>query len=110
MENTYYKCTKCGRPLDYPNCPDCEYNIGPGDIKVDIKVNDKEDNVNNPKHYNSHPSGVKCIEIVEWMSFNLGTAMTYIWRCNDKYDDPIEDLQKAIWYLNREITKVRGIK
>jgi len=60
------------------------------------------DPVNNPKHYNSHPSGVECITITEHMGFNLGNAMKYIWRADEK-NDAIEDLQKARWYIEREL-------
>jgi hypothetical protein len=62
------------------------------------------DNVNNPKHYTNHPSGVECIEITEHMCFNLGNAMKYIWRCDLKHDD-IEDLKKAEFYIKREIKR-----
>lgn len=63
-----------------------------------------EDKVNNPLHYTSHPSGIQCIQITEHMSFNLGNALKYIWRCDLKHD-AIEDLHKARWYLDREIQK-----
>lgn len=62
------------------------------------------DSVNNPKHYTSHPSGVECIQITEHMGFNLGNAMKYIWRADLK-SDAIEDLEKAKWYLTREIER-----
>lgn len=62
------------------------------------------DPVNHPKHYTSHPSGVECITVTEHMGFNLGNAVTYIWRCDLKNDE-IEDLKKAAWYIQREITK-----
>lgn len=61
-----------------------------------------EDAVNNPKHYTSHPSGIECIDVTRHMSFNLGNATKYIWRCDLK-KDAIEDLRKAIFYLNDEI-------
>jgi phytoene/squalene synthetase len=38
------------------------------------------------------------------MSFNLGNALKYIWRCDLK-KDAVEDLRKARWYLDREIAK-----
>lgn len=60
------------------------------------------DNVNHPKHYTSHPSGVECIEIAKHMSFCLGNAMKYIFRCDHK--NGIEDLEKAVWYLQCEIS------
>jgi hypothetical protein len=62
------------------------------------------DNVNHPKHYTSHPSGIECIEIARHMGFNLGNAVKYIWRADLKAD-AIEDLKKAIWYIQDEITK-----
>ena len=62
------------------------------------------DPVNHPKHYTDHPSGIECIQITEHMSFNLGNALKYIWRCDLKAD-AIEDLKKAKWYLEREIAK-----
>ncbi|WP_342152396.1 DUF3310 domain-containing protein [Methylorubrum sp. SB2] len=66
------------------------------------------DAVNNPKHYTSHPSGVEAITVCEHMGFNLGNAMKYIWRAGIKTDDPVEDLEKARWYLNREIERRRA--
>lgn len=62
------------------------------------------DPINNPKHYTSHPSGVKCIQVTEHMSFNLGNAIKYLWRADEK-GAPLEDLKKAAWYINREIQK-----
>jgi hypothetical protein len=67
-----------------------------------LQIVDKIDNVNNPSHYTSHPSGIECIDVTRHMSFNLGNATKYIWRCDLK-KDAIEDLQKAIFYLNDEI-------
>lgn len=63
-----------------------------------------QDNIDHPKHYNSHPSGVECITIVEHMFFNLGNAIKYIWRADEKGSD-IEDLKKALWYISREIDR-----
>lgn len=60
--------------------------------------------VEHPPHYKSHPSGVECIQVTEHMSFNLGNAVKYIWRCDLKRD-AIEDLRKAAWYINREIER-----
>ncbi len=62
------------------------------------------DPVNNPTHYTSHPSGIECIDVTRHMSFNLGNAVKYIWRCDLK-KDAIEDLEKAVFYLNDEIEK-----
>lgn len=60
------------------------------------------DMVNHPPHYTGHPSGVECIQITEHMGFCIGNAVKYLWRADLKGAD-IEDLQKARWYLDREI-------
>lgn len=62
--------------------------------------------VNHPKHYNAHPSGVECIDIVEHFDFNVGNAMKYLWRAGHKNPDPLEDLKKAQWYVTREIERL----
>ncbi len=62
------------------------------------------DMVNHPPHYTSHPSGVECIQITEHMGFCLGNAMKYIWRADLKAD-AVEDLEKAKWYLERELAR-----
>lgn len=67
------------------------------------------DNVNRPKHYMSHPSGVECIQITEHLNFNLGSAVKYIWRHGLKENDSADrltDLRKAAWYINREIERL----
>jgi hypothetical protein len=69
----------------------------------------KGDPVNHPLHYKSHPSGVECVQITEHMNFCLGNAVKYIWRSGLKSKDPIKDLQKAIWYLNREIERLSSV-
>lgn len=64
----------------------------------------KVDPVNHPPHYTAHPSGIECIQITEHMGFCLGNAVKYIWRADLK-NDAIEDLRKAVWYIEREIAK-----
>lgn len=65
------------------------------------------DMVNHPSHYTSHASGVECIDVAEHMNFCLGNAVKYIWRSGLK-GDPIEDLRKARFYLDREINRLDG--
>jgi hypothetical protein len=71
-------------------------------LPVFAEVND--DPVNHPKHYNSHPSGIECIQIIEHMSFNVGNAIKYLWRADEK-GAPIQDLEKAKWHIEREIQR-----
>ena len=82
-------------------------------LKCFIDRKDKEqktDNVNHPKHYTNDPSGVECIQIARHRCFNIGNAIKYLWRAGRKDDarltkkeKTIEDLQKAIFYIQDEI-------
>ncbi len=63
----------------------------------------EHDPVNHPKHYTNHPSGIECIQITRHMGFNLGNVIKYVWRADTK--NGVEDLEKAIWYLQDEIKK-----
>lgn len=63
----------------------------------------KKEAVNHPDHYNANPSGVECIDVVEHMPFNVGNAVKYLWRAEEKDPSKIqEEYDKAIWYINRE--------
>lgn len=65
------------------------------------------DAVNHPKHYNSHPAGIECITVVEHFPFNVGNAIKYCWRVGlQDGADPIEDLRRAQWYIEREIARL----
>ena len=72
----------------------------------------KEDKVNHPSHYNwlKKLAGVEVIDITRHLDFDLGNAIKYILRAGRKteegYDDKaktIEDLKKAVWYINDKI-------
>jgi len=67
---------------------------------------DEVDMVNHPPHYTSHPSGAECIDIIEHLPANVANAVKYCWRCDDKHESPLEDLNKARWYINREIERI----
>lgn len=60
--------------------------------------------VNHPEHYNQNGSGIECIDVAEHFNFNLGNAIKYIWRCDEK-EKPIEDLEKAVFCIQREIER-----
>jgi len=81
-------------------CPWCGKKLK--EVGKDLKTDD----VNHPEHYNKHPSGVECIDIIEHMAFNPGTAVKYIWRAGLKDADVIKDLRKAEWYIKREIERI----
>ena len=72
----------------------------------DILATLKQDSVNHPAHYES--GKYECIDVMTeaigleaTKGFCLCNAFKYIYRCNKKHDAPIEDVQKAIWYLQK---------
>lgn len=67
----------------------------------------ENDPVNHPSHYTGHPAGIECIDVIEANTFyNLAAAMKYIWRVSwGSKDDDIQDLEKAAWYIRREIDR-----
>lgn len=70
-------------------------------LKIPVKGHDE---VNYPKHYTSHHTGIECIELTECMNFNTGNAFKYLWRAGLKND--IEtDIKKARFYLERELAR-----
>lgn len=73
-------------------------------LREKIRGKDTVDMVNHPPHYTAHASGVECIQITEHMNFCLGNAVKYIWRADLK-GSGVEDLKKAVWYLQREIAR-----
>lgn len=52
----------------------------------------------NPNHYKNRAH--ECIEFTHYLNFNLGNAFKYIWRHKEK--NGREDLEKAVWYLERQ--------
>ena len=104
------KCLRCDAPCELAMfyCESClTEHVKREDVpdpNHDRAPNPVYDPVNHPKHYTSHPSGVECIQITEHMSFNLGNALKYLWRADEK-GTPITDLEKAVWYISREIAK-----
>src|SRR5699024_6602038 len=62
-----------------------------------------KEEVNHPSHYMDE-SGVECIDIIEYMKFSSGNAFKYIYRAGKKYET-IQDLEKAIFYLNHAAKK-----
>lgn len=66
-----------------------------------------EDDVNHPSHYTAY-KGLEIIQLTEQMNFCRGNAVKYIARAGLKNpDDEIKDLEKAKWYIQREIERVK---
>jgi hypothetical protein len=62
------------------------------------------DPVNHPAHYQPAP-GVEVIDLTETLPFNRGNVIKYVARAHAKGSE-LEDLQKALWYLQREIRRI----
>jgi hypothetical protein len=63
-----------------------------------------EDNINHPRHYTGGlvSAHIECIDITRHLSFTQGNAVKYVWRAGRKGDSDtaLEDLEKALWYLD----------
>ncbi|MFI8815743.1 MULTISPECIES: DUF3310 domain-containing protein [unclassified Streptomyces] len=66
------------------------------------------DEVNNPSHYAWLANGVEVIDITEQLNFSLGNVVKYVLRAGHKTDEPITDLRKAAWYIDREIKRLEA--
>lgn len=72
-----------------------------------------EDNVNHPKHYKAK-NGLETIDVIEAFTADLtgieavctANALKYV--CRWKHKNGVEDLKKAVWYIERLIKKLEG--
>lgn len=65
--------------------------------------------VNHPEHYGGdNPLEVIKIIVYYKLGFSLGNTIKYILR-SDKKANKLEDLKKAAWYLQHEITKLENV-
>lgn len=98
----------CGRVVDAAgnqihnaNCPAFEVRVHP----IENAKSPGIDVVNHPPHYTSGGIETKDFIRAKELGYNLGNAVKYIARCGKKAgSDPIEDLRKAVFYLNDEVT------
>ncbi|MEU0158997.1 DUF3310 domain-containing protein [Streptomyces sp. NPDC006261] len=93
---------------DCPGFPECpREGICPGCAPVLIE----EDVINHPSHYaDGWSNGAEVIDIVENLNFNRGNAVKYLSRAGKKGgpEKELEDLQKALWYVTREVQRLGG--
>ncbi len=74
-----------------------------------IEIAEKSDGVSHPSHYaNGWSNGAEVIDLTEHLSFCAGNVVKYVCRAGRKDPDKhVEDLEKARWYLDREIERVK---
>ncbi len=79
-------------------------NKAPSIVEEHFPITMEADPVNHPEHYKV--GGIETIDFIEGknLSYNLGNAVKYISRADHK-GNRLQDLQKAQWYLDREIAK-----
>ncbi len=65
--------------------------------------------VSHPAYYGGADNLYECIKVIEaWqLGFNLGNCVKYVSRAGKKSGNILEDLEKAAWYLNREIDNIK---
>lgn len=65
----------------------------------------------NPAHYRGFTNNAEVIEIAENLTYNRGAAVKYLARAGKKtIADEVEDLEKALWYCQRELERVRKMR
>jgi hypothetical protein len=69
----------------------------------------EKESVNHPSHYGGKDNTYEAIKVIEaWdLDFCLGNVVKYLSRAGKKSDKKVEDLEKALWYLNREIENLK---
>jgi len=72
-------------------------------IALECRDHPPADLVNHPPHYKS--GGIETIDFIEAkdLNYRLGNVVKYVSRAGKKASDPVQDLEKAAWYLQREI-------
>lgn len=74
-----------------------------------IEILENSDNVSHPPHYaDGWSNGAEVIDLTEHLSFCAGNVVKYVCRAGRKDPDKyVEDLEKARWYLDREIERAK---
>ena len=96
------------------NCAFCKYRtIGPESepcVRCDAaQYFEEDDAVEHPEHYTY--GKYECIDVMtevfgadEVADFCICNAFKYLFRCQHKHETPIEDVKKAVWYLNKYLS------
>lgn len=73
-------CVRCGTILKFDGS-----GYSPIDSRISTTGKEIDPNgINHPSHYNKHPSGVECIDIIRHHNFNVGSTIKYLWRAGSK--------------------------
>ena len=106
--NEMKNCKNCRFYYGQERCGSCfaTYNSDTGVSSDPSEWMPVEDSVNHPAHYET--GKFECIEVMleaigkeAVKDFCLCNAFKYIYRCKNKHESPVEDVEKAVWYLNK---------
>lgn len=97
-----------GQPYAICDKSEYEYEIKSNTIVIKER-HMSSDNVSHPSYYaNGWSDGAEVIDLTEHLSFCAGNIVKYVCRAGRKDPDKyVEDLEKARWYLDREIARVK---
>ena len=102
--NDYF--SRGARSSSWHRCAKCYALVGSGELHICKKEPAANDPVNHPEHYQT-ADGIECIDAIaaaltpeQFAGFCRGNALKYLWRAGKK-GSANEDLDKAIWYLER---------
>ena len=102
-------CCRCKGAAIYDST---EYRTRPDlwtSKECDSKAEMISDSVNHPSHYNKGKIEVADFIADQKLNFDRGNAVKYVCRAGSKDPDKeIQDLEKAIWYINHEIKMLKG--
>lgn len=113
---TCEKCKYRDAPASIPPCAICKYTFSRGTKEFDYCENlftpaggeskkAEPEEVDHPTHYEGK---YECIDVMldtmgpeDVKGFCLCNAFKYLWRCKKKHETPEEDVEKAVWYLQK---------
>jgi hypothetical protein len=75
---------------------------------IDLENPVEHDPVKHPRHYTDVVPGIECKDVIGWFPGHVAAAMKYLWRHQQK-GRPIEDLRKAIEFIQFEIERLEQI-
>ena len=95
-------CKTYDRYIGSEVCKECYWNNQNSGV-----TSQKESNIHHPSHYGGDTT-YEHIKVVEaWgLNYALGSATKYICRAGKKSDNSLEDLRKALFWINHEIKRL----
>jgi uncharacterized protein DUF3310 len=81
--------------------------LSPDLVIYDESFEVDDDPVKHPSHYTDVVPGIECKDVIGWFPGHIAAAMKYLWR-HQKKGNPVQDLRKAIEFIQFEIDRLEG--